>query len=323
MTDTTETADKIRRLTAALERAREDLAFMGRNTLPELHREAEYQREGKRRWRGRAEKAEARVAELETASVVVPAADRAAPAEPVCKFEEGCHRVVACDPGCGAAAADRAALRDRIADALLDHLSRTADVRPGKDGELAFMPEVTDPERMRIADVVLSRLPAPADRAAVLTEVADRYQGFLDNADTSADPRYWTGIRDMVLGLRHIAAECPQCGDTGACNGGPCPLRRVAAETPAAEAPVHAVPVPGSNGISSCCGRPPCEFVGERVTRDPAAVTCRPVVVAQPGKDTETPRCGCKHPADEHSVYGCADGCGCGWMPPRRMPKPS
>lgn len=23
-------------------------------------------------------------------------------AEPVCKFEEGCHRVVSCDPGCGA-----------------------------------------------------------------------------------------------------------------------------------------------------------------------------------------------------------------------------
>ena len=38
--------------------------------------------------------------------------------------------------------------------------------------------------------------------------------------------------------------------------------------------PVHAVPLPGSNGISSCCGRPPCEFVGERVTRNPDEVTC-------------------------------------------------
>lgn len=44
-------------------------------------------------------------------------------------------------------------------------------------------------------------------RAAVLTEAADRYQGFLDNADTGADPRYWTGIRDMVIGLRHVADE--------------------------------------------------------------------------------------------------------------------
>jgi hypothetical protein len=56
------------------------------------------------------------------------------------------------------------------------------------------------------------------------------------------------------------------------------------AEPPQPETPVHAVPVSGSNGISSCCGRPPCEFVGERVTRDPNAVTCQgaPAVVAQP-----------------------------------------
>jgi hypothetical protein len=66
----------------------------------------------------------------------------------------------------GEQALDRAALRDRIAEALLDHLSRTADIRPGRDGEPAFMPEVTDPERTRIADVVLAALPAPAaDRA--------------------------------------------------------------------------------------------------------------------------------------------------------------
>jgi hypothetical protein len=49
------------------------------------------------------------------------------------------------------------------------------------------------------------------------------------------------------------------------------------ADTPTtkeAQRPVHAVPLPGSNGLSSCCGRPPCEFVGERVTRDPDEVTC-------------------------------------------------
>jgi hypothetical protein len=65
----------------------------------------------------------------------------------------------------GEKALDRAALRDRIAEALLDHLSRTADIRPGRDGEPAFMPEVTDLERARIAEVVLAALPAPADRA--------------------------------------------------------------------------------------------------------------------------------------------------------------
>ncbi|MEU3826493.1 hypothetical protein AB0F36_14410 [Streptomyces sp. NPDC029080] len=32
------------------------------------------------------------------------------------------------------------------------------------------------------------------------------------------------------------AAECPQCNDTGACNGGPCPLRRLAGEAQQDEA---------------------------------------------------------------------------------------
>lgn len=45
-------------------------------------------------------------------------------------------------------------------------------------------------------------------------------------------------------------------------------------QTERTTAPMHAVPLSGANGISSCCGRPPCEFIGERVTRDPALVTC-------------------------------------------------
>lgn len=128
-------------------------------------------------------------------------------------------------------AADRAALKDRIAAAVQPLLMDT-------------LPNPIAAARAdEVADEVLSVLPAPADRAAVLTEAADRYQGFLDNADTSADPRYWTGIRDMVLGLRHIAAEsaaerrvaaetppvpdgrCPACGHT-VCDGeGPCGAR--------------------------------------------------------------------------------------------------
>jgi hypothetical protein len=45
-------------------------------------------------------------------------------------------------------------LREQIAEALLDHLSRTADIRRSEDGELAFMPVVTEDERMRITDAV-------------------------------------------------------------------------------------------------------------------------------------------------------------------------
>jgi hypothetical protein len=58
--------------------------------------------------------------------------------------------------------------------------------------------------------------------------------------------------------------------------------------------------------------------------QDQAAVTslrrmvAAPAVVsAVPGQaDNETTDgCNCPHPTDEHSVYGCADGCGCEWMP--------
>ncbi|CAL9663661.1 hypothetical protein SUDANB1_07103 [Streptomyces sp. enrichment culture] len=50
---------------AERDEARESLAFMERNTLPELRRTVEYHQDGKKRWRDRAEKAEVRVVELE------------------------------------------------------------------------------------------------------------------------------------------------------------------------------------------------------------------------------------------------------------------
>lgn len=43
----------------------------------------------------------------------------------------------------------------------------------------------------------------------------------------------------------------------------------------------------------------------------------------QPEPDTETrPGCTCSHPDTEHSIYGCADGCACEWMPKRRKRPP-
>ena len=166
MTDTTpEAADKIRRLTTELERAREDLAFIGRNTLPELRREVEYQQEGKRRWRGRAEKAEARVAELEAAaSAVVPAADRAEPepSDPTqCDGEEGfCpehgfHRHSLKQPGAPEPAADRAAV-------LREAVRRIEDGEPLPDRDLRFR---------RGADWVLDALRRLAAEAAVVPAV--------------------------------------------------------------------------------------------------------------------------------------------------------
>ncbi len=190
-------------------------------------------------------------------------------------------------------AADRAALVELAAQAMREHYIVTNREEADADGNLPCccggwrepgpMGSDEDDYDSHLADAVLSVLPAPVDRSAVLREVADRYQGFLDNADTSADPRYWTGIRDMVIGLRRIAAV---------------PAVGVAAETPPAfgagrdskttpkvdskaETPVHACPVDGS-GITGCCGRVPFELPRtDRMTRDPDAVTCGLTTLAQ------------------------------------------
>lgn len=63
------------------------------------------------------------------------------------------------------------------------------------------------------ADAVLAVLPAPApaapaDRATVLREAADFFDGCLRNAaDPDSDPRYWAAIRDVAMGLRRVADE--------------------------------------------------------------------------------------------------------------------
>ncbi|MGW9397288.1 hypothetical protein [Streptomyces sp. NPDC055642] len=352
----------------------------------------------------------------------------------------------------------QAELRQRIAEALLDHLSRTADIRPGRDGEQAFMPEVTDAERMRMAAAVLAVLPEPtdraewdalcretdrlrkawgemrdraerieaeverltADRAAVLREAADAVAAhpgpipWLPGLPKGEGEGFWWDTRDRDAAadlLRRMADEtattetharpagdpdCEHCDGSGldpdayfvneersvwthapcsAClpddEDDPVPtIERVKHSGPdtafcvlclsgehervdepaagarqdetAADEPercahcthpkrdhdgradrrakhsplvagdpwchacnaqcdyaagarqdepvvtVHAVPMPGSNGISACCGRPPCEFVGERVTRDPDKVTC-PGPAAGAGQDGATP----------------------------------
>lgn len=119
--------------------------------------------------------------------------------DPQCTFRQDWAHAFMIERGAAAVPvpppADQTALRASVAEALLDHLSRTADIRPGRDGALAFMPEVTDAERLRIADAVLAVLPEPTDQLV----------------------------------------ECSECDDTGACNGGPCLLRRVAAEEQPAE----------------------------------------------------------------------------------------
>jgi len=111
--------------------------------------------------------------------------------------------------------ADRAALRDRIAEAV-EQLHQTGAVYALGAGEAG-----------RIADAVLAVLSEAADRAAVLREEADR----IDATRADFPIAVQNGITWATAELRRHATECPQCGTTGACNGGPCPLRRMADET--------------------------------------------------------------------------------------------
>lgn len=175
-------------------------------------------------------------------------------------------------------------LMEAIAAAVWEHCARDDEDMP--------QAVCDDPRNIAAVAAAVVRaaaaVPVPAaDRATVLREAADRYQGFLDNADTSADPRYWTGIRDMVLGLRRMAAEATPVGASDApANGTGAP---VAAETPQPETCAHCgkhvrlitgtltawwVHDPGGNTV--------CH--PQEAANSPRATPAAP---AQPGKDTE------------------------------------
>jgi hypothetical protein len=72
-------------------------------------------------------------------------------------------------------------------------------------------------------------LPETADRAAILREAADAYDAIIDKSTgKEADPRYWSGVHDVAVGLRAMAdaasdpgcpghAECVRCDVTDPC----------------------------------------------------------------------------------------------------------
>ncbi|MCX4993814.1 hypothetical protein [Streptomyces longwoodensis] len=160
-------------------------------------------------------------------------------------------------------------LRDRITEALLttrrtdyaDHNVKADHRNHRYDARCALCAYDVD----ALAAAVLAMLPAPTDRAAVLREAADRYAALVDQNEAYELAEHgqidhetslqFEAVRDVVTGLRRMADETQP-------------------ETETPTVTVHAVPLPGSNGISACCGRPPCEFVGERVTHAPDEVTC-------------------------------------------------
>ncbi|MFD9249595.1 hypothetical protein [Streptomyces bottropensis] len=114
-------------------------------------------------------------------------------------------------------ATNQAALREQVAEAL--RRAPFEELRAdwtAPNGPLKITARIDD-----LADAVLAVLPAPVDRAAVLTEAATRYEEILAKADTGRDPRYWTAVRALTLGLRAMAdGERPEGDDTvHACPG--------------------------------------------------------------------------------------------------------
>ncbi|MER8030669.1 hypothetical protein ABTZ78_17120 [Streptomyces bauhiniae] len=99
-------------------------------------------------------------------------------------------------------AAPATELRDHIADALA-----RADGWQWADGLKGRSPIWR--EYQRRADAVLPVLPAPVGRAAILREVADRYDAILKRATgrPGFDPRYYQGVHDVIHGLRRLADE--------------------------------------------------------------------------------------------------------------------
>jgi hypothetical protein len=185
--------------------------------------------------------------------------------------------------------ADRAALRDRVRRAVCE-----------AEG-FAWDSDMLEPDEYgEVADAVLAVLPAPADRAAVLTEAADKLAEFIAlHGPTSRTVAGWTGAEAF---LRRLAVESAV-------------VDRVAAETPPAETEAHPptttwkVESPrrdqwASWGAtyderdwaqeryeSATANAPARPF---RLVRATTTYTVEaehtPAVEAQPGKDTETPQ---------------------------------
>lgn len=210
----------------------------------------------------------------EPAPVVVPAADRAAPAEAVCRFEEGCHRVAVCEPVCGMPwpATDWTVEEHRLglSDALGLGTGAPWDAIHDRVTELGLPPLDQDPVAQRLGLVA-------EHRAAVLEKAATAVA-----ADTGFHIRYGAAVdyaEHYAALLRRMAA-------------GSAAVDRVAAETPPAETERRLTRVrewatsdvvTARNGFGSGYREAQRDILD--LIDGPG-----PAVEAQPGKDTETPQ---------------------------------
>jgi hypothetical protein len=135
----------------------------------------------------------------------------------------------------------RAGLRraDQINNELMEEVQRYAE---GEERPVlwsvynAMHKRALEAEQER--DRVLAELPTTTtltpDQRSMLTYALDQAQERIWAEDGFTDED-----QAAVTSLRRLTVECPQCDGTGACNGGPCPLRRMADEAQPAQAPVH------------------------------------------------------------------------------------
>ena len=225
------------------------------------------------------------------------------------------------------------------ASALTDKLKRVRDrhrdtciLATGKVRPTAFTCEMCE-----VLDAPAAAPPAPVDRAAVLREAADELDAHAAQlADTSDDPaafvakartRAATEWRVAAALLRRLAEDATPVAPSAAPANEPVPSVATS-RAPKAEAlllhftaEAHRRKWSYDRGLDDD-GVPVESEAFDALHRlgdemNAALHKLRRLASETPGPETQGARCGCPHPADEHSVYGCVDGCGCEWMPKR------
>ncbi|NUS83700.1 MAG: hypothetical protein HOY75_13375 [Streptomyces sp.] len=241
-----------------------------------------------------------------------------------------------------------------VSSAVPDHTLRDRIRRAVCEAE-GFMwnTELLEPDEYgEVADAVLSVLPPPADRATVLREVADWLKAwrpeFFERWAVAEQDAYEGGVDDAATELRRLAAEAQPSPETEEERADREETERDHARgdhtycgiTCEAELPtehlrnfVIAKGYPGTKGALDELLRRAAAGVRQPDTETRyGIVQCSAATLNQPhGPHRWTPQpgmdrvrcpgaCNCPHPEDEHSVYGCVDGCACEYLPP---PKPA
>lgn len=128
-------------------------------------------------------------------------------------------------------------LRDRIAETMA-----RADGWEWAAANFSSLSTPATDRYRRCADAVLAVLPETTDRTALdrIRAMHQPVEGLGYDSDEDDTPGSYGdiaqvcsscgtpgeyGVRWPCPTIRALDGECPQCGDAGACNGGPCPLR--------------------------------------------------------------------------------------------------